>query len=80
MDKALKRECESIEDEKRDEDEHELLGFQMKFMQEAMKDWSEHDANARDKSDAAEERIAAGEEFACGGLDWGERAHTRKNH
>lgn len=52
----------------------------MKLVKESMIDGREHDANARDKSDSAEKRIAPGEKFARIGLDRRERAHAGKYH
>ena len=52
----------------------------MELVQETMVDRREDDANAGDKSDSAKQRIAAGEKFASGGLNWSERAHAGEDH
>jgi len=52
----------------------------MEFVQEAMKNRGEDNADARDESDPAKERVTTGEKFAARCLNGRERAHARQNH
>ena len=52
----------------------------MESVQEAVDDRRKNNADNADQSDAAEERITAGEDFPRIRLQRGDRTHARKNH
>ena len=52
----------------------------MKFVNESMEDRGEDDTNAGKESDAAEECVTAGEEFASAGLQRVDGSHAGEDH
>ena len=52
----------------------------MEFVEEAVEDRSEDDANTAEESKAAEEGVAAGKDFSGVGLDGRDGAHPGKDH